>query len=133
MDFGSILSLFFHDFSCFFHCLFEAVFLMIFNSFLDRSLNCVNPEIIEISLVLISYFALGTFRRRSLFRSISYQFRYHFRIDFSSIFMTFSVSISASIFSLIFNGKWLPKWTKTYWGGLPFSHHFRDLFRRSIF
>ena len=67
MDFGSILSLFFNEFSCFFHCLFEAVFLMNFNSFLDRSLNCVNPKIIDFSLVLIGYSALGTFRRRSLF------------------------------------------------------------------
>ena len=68
MVFGSIWDLFLDDFSCFFHCLFEAVFLMIFYSFLDRSLNCVNPEIIEISLVLIGYFALGTIRRRSTFR-----------------------------------------------------------------
>ena len=68
MDFDSILDRFFNDFSCFFHYLFEAVFLMIFYSFLDRSLNCVNPKIIEISLVLIHYFALGTFRRRPIFR-----------------------------------------------------------------
>ena len=51
------LVVFFNDFSCFCHYLFEAVFLMIVYSFLDRSLNCVNPEIIEISLVLIGYFA----------------------------------------------------------------------------
>ena len=53
MDFGSILSPFFNDVSCFFHCLFEAVFLMILYSFLDRSLICANPKIIEIALVLI--------------------------------------------------------------------------------
>ena len=68
MDFGSILSLFFYDFSCFFHCLFEVVFLMNFNSFLDRSLNCVDPKNIDLSLVLIGYSTLGTFRRRPLFR-----------------------------------------------------------------
>ena len=68
MVFGFILGLFLDDFSCFFHCLFEAVFLMNFYSFLDRSLNCVNPKIIDFSLVLIGYFALGTFRRRSIFR-----------------------------------------------------------------
>ena len=68
MDFDSILDRFFNDFSCFFHYLFEAVFLMIFYSFLDRSLNCVNPKIIDFSLVLMGYFAFGTFRRRSIFR-----------------------------------------------------------------
>ena len=71
MDFDSILDRFFNDFSCFFHYLFEVVFLMIFYSFLDRSLNCVNPKIIEISLVLIHYFALGTFGRQSIVTSIS--------------------------------------------------------------
>ena len=45
--FGSILAPFFNGFSCLFHCLFEAVFLMICFSFLDRSLNCANPKIIE--------------------------------------------------------------------------------------
>ena len=109
MDFGSILRLFFHDFSCFFHCLFEAVFLMNFNSFLDRYLNCANPEIIEISLALIGYFALGTFRRRSIFGPISDEFRDHFRIDFSLIFMTFSASNSALICASIFHEKWPPK------------------------
>ena len=66
--FGSILAPFFNGFSCLFHCLFEVVFLMICFSFLDRSLNCANPKIIDFSLVLIGYFALGTFRRRSIFR-----------------------------------------------------------------
>ena len=67
MVFGSILSPFVNELSGFVHCLFEAVVLMIFKSFLDRYLNCVNPEIIEFSFVLICYFALGTFRKRSLF------------------------------------------------------------------
>ena len=75
MDFDSILDCFFNDFSCFFHYLFEAVFLMIFYSFLGRSLNCGNPKIIDFSLVLIGYFALGTFRRRSIFRKISDKFQ----------------------------------------------------------
>ena len=88
----------FNDFSCFCRYLFEAVFLMNFYSFLDRSLNCVNPKIIEISLVLIHYFALGTFRRRSIFGPISYEFRDNFRIDFSLIFMIFSASNLASFF-----------------------------------
>ena len=48
MDFDSILDRFLDDFSCYFHYLFEVVFLMIFYRFLDRSLNCVNPKIIEI-------------------------------------------------------------------------------------
>ena len=74
--------LIFKWFSCFFHCLFEAVFLMFFFSFLDRSLNSANPKIIEISLVLLSYFALDTFRRRSIFGRISDEFWYHFRVDF---------------------------------------------------
>ena len=89
VDFSTIFGLFFNDFSCFVRCLFEVVFLMIFYGIFDRSLNCVNPEIIEISLVFIGYFALGTFCRRSIFRQIFRQFRDHFRIDFSSIFMTF--------------------------------------------
>ena len=90
MVLGLILAPFFNDFLCFVYCLFEVVFLMFFYSFLGRSLNCANPKIIDFSLVLIGYFALGTFRRRSTFRSISCQFRANFRIDFSSIFMTFS-------------------------------------------
>ena len=68
MVFCSILSLFLDDVSCFFHCLFEAVFLMICYSFLGRSLNWANPKIIDLSLALICYFALGTFRRRSIVR-----------------------------------------------------------------
>ena len=82
---------------------------MNFYSFLDRSLNCGNPKIIEISLVLLHYFALGTFRRRPVFEAISNKFRDRFRIDFSSIFMTFAASNSASIFASIFHGKWRPK------------------------
>ena len=66
--FGLNFESFFNDFSCFCHCLFEAVFLMMFYSFLDRSLNCVNLKIIDCSLVLIGYVALATFRRRSIFR-----------------------------------------------------------------
>jgi len=89
VDFSTIFGLFFNDFSCFVRCLFEVVFLMIFYGIFDRSLDCVNLKIIEISLVFIGYFALGTFCRRSIFRQISCQFRDHFRIDFSSIFMTF--------------------------------------------
>jgi len=89
VDFSTIFGLFFNDFSCFVRCFFEVVFLMIFYGIFDRSLNCVNPKIIEISLVFIGYFALGTFCRRSIFRQIFRQFRDHFRIDFSSIFMTF--------------------------------------------
>ena len=68
MVFGSICGLFLKDFSCFFHCLFETVFLMVFIDFLNRSLNRVNSEIIEFSLALIGYLALGTFRRQSIFR-----------------------------------------------------------------
>ena len=67
MVFGSILAQLFDDFSCLFHCIFETGFLMIFYSFFDRALNCANPKIIDLSLVLICYFALGTFRRRSIF------------------------------------------------------------------
>ena len=83
MIFGFILGLhvlmsfhvFFFAFSrLFFGCCF---------SFLDRSLNYANPKIIEISLVLLGYFALDTFRRRSIFGQISDEFRYHFHIDFS--------------------------------------------------
>ena len=68
MVFGSIWGLFFNDFSCFVRRLFEVVFLMIVYGIVDRSLNCVNLEIIEIPLVFIGYFALGTFCRRSIFR-----------------------------------------------------------------
>ena len=107
--FGSISAPFFDDFSCFVHCFFEAVFLIYFYSFLDRSLNSANHKIIEISFVLICYFALGTFRRRSIFRPISDEFRDRFRIDFSSIFMTFSASNLVFIFASIFHAKWLPK------------------------
>ena len=83
-----------------------------------EKLETIGPPL-EISLVFIGYFALGTFRRRSLFRWISYQFRYHFRIIFSSIFMTFSASIFASIFSSIFDGLWIktaPNYR--YWASL---------------
>ena len=82
MLFGSILGLFFDDFSCFFHCLFEAVFLMIFYSFLGRSLNWANPKNLDFSLVFIGYFALGTFRRRSIFRKISDKFQTIFALIF---------------------------------------------------
>ena len=71
MVFGSVLGQFF----MFFYDLFTAflgVFLnMFFDGFLDRSLNFVNPQFIEKSLVLIHYLTLGTFRRRSFFRKIS--------------------------------------------------------------
>ena len=109
MLFGSILAPFFNVFYCFFHCLFETVLWTCFFSFLDRSLNCANPKIIEKSLVLIHYFALGAFRRRPVFEAISNKFRDRFRIDFSLIFMTFAASNSASIFASIFHGKWRPK------------------------
>ena len=49
--FWLMLAPFFDDFSCFVHCLFEAVFLMICYSFLGRSLNWANPKIIDLSLV----------------------------------------------------------------------------------
>ena len=68
MVLGLILAPFFNDLLCFFYCLFEAVFLMCFYSFLGRSLNCANPKITDVSLVLIRYFALGTFRRRLIIR-----------------------------------------------------------------
>ena len=93
MVFGSILGVFLIDFSCFFHCCLEVVFLMFFISFLDRSLNFANPKIIDFSLVLIHYFAVGTSNRRSSFRLISDEFRDRFRIDFSSIFMIFRYQI----------------------------------------
>ena len=86
MVFGFILGLFWDDFSCFFHCLFEAVVLMIFYSFLGRSLNWANPKNLDLSLVSIGYFALGTFRRRSIFRKISDKFQ----IIFASNFHQFS-------------------------------------------
>ena len=85
MVFGSIGDLFFNDLSCFVHCLFEAVFLMIVSSFLGRSLNWANPKNLDFSLVFICYFALGSFRRRSIFRKMSDKFREHFCIDFSSV------------------------------------------------
>ena len=75
MLFGSILDPFVDDVSCFFHCLFETVFLMFFYSFLGRSLNRANPKNLDLSLVFIGYFALGTFRRRSIFRKISDKFQ----------------------------------------------------------
>ena len=109
MVFGSILASFLDEFSCFFHGLFEAVFLMICLRFLDRSQTSANPKIIEISMVLLAYFALGTFHRRSIFGSICDEFQCHFRIDFSLIFMTFSASNLALIFASIFHGKWLQK------------------------
>ena len=82
MVFGSILAPFIDDFSCFFHCLFETVFLMSFYSFLGRSLNWANPKNLDFSLVFIGYFALGTFRRRSIFRKISDTFQTIFALIF---------------------------------------------------
>ena len=104
MVFGSISiwGLIFNDSSCFRSLPFRGCFFMIFYSFPDRALNCVNPEIIEIPLVLICYFALGTFRTRSIFRQISISCRVHFRIVFSSIFMIFSRSNLALIFQRFF-------------------------------
>ena len=109
MVFGSILGGFLIDCSCFFHCRFEAFLKMFFIRFLDRSLNFANPKIIDFSLVLIHYFAVGTSNRRSNFRLISDEFRDRFRIDFSSICMTFSVPNLASNFSLVFHEKRSPK------------------------
>ena len=80
-----------------------------FYSFLDRSSNFANPKNIEISLVLLGYFALGTFRRRSIFGPISDEFRDHFHTDFSLIFTTFSASNLALIFASIFHEKGPPK------------------------
>ena len=85
MLFGSILGQFFDDFSCFVHCLFEAVFLMILYSFLGRSLNWANPKNLHFSLVFIGYFALGTFHRRAIFRKISDKFL----TIFASVFINF--------------------------------------------
>ena len=82
MLFGSMLGPFFNDFSCFVHCLFEAVFLMMFYSFLGRSLNWANPKNLELSLVFIGYFALGTFRRLSTFRKMSDKFQTIFASNF---------------------------------------------------
>ena len=62
-------------FHVFVHCLFEAVFLMVLYSFLGRSLNWANPKNLDFSLVSIGYFALGTFRRRSIVRKISDKFQ----------------------------------------------------------
>ena len=82
MDFTSIFGRFFNDFSCFFHYLFEAVFLMIFYSFLGRSLNWANPKNLDFSLVFMRYFALGTFRRRAIFRKTSDKFQTIFALIF---------------------------------------------------
>ena len=72
MFFGLILGSCFDDLFYVFVIAFSRQFLlMIFYSFLGRSLNCANLKIIEISLVLIHYFALGTFGRQSIVTSIS--------------------------------------------------------------
>ena len=73
----------------FFRCWFEIVFLWFVHCFSNWFLNCTNLKIIENSLVLIHYFALGTFRRRWIFEAISDKCWDCFRIDFSLVFMFF--------------------------------------------
>ena len=63
MIFGSIFGHFFNDFSMFFASLFRGIFFTIFLFFSNWILSRANPKIIEISLVLIGYSALGTFRK----------------------------------------------------------------------
>ena len=82
MLFGLILGPFVDDFSYFFHCLFETVFLKMFYSFLGRSLNWANPKNLDFSLGFIGYFALGTFHRRAIFRKISDKFQTIFALIF---------------------------------------------------
>ena len=117
---ASIFEWIFNGFGLYFGSVFEwffiylliaflRLFFNVFYSCLDCFLNCVNPEIIEISLVLLGHFELDTFRRRSIFGQISDEFRYHFHIDFSLIFMTCSASNLALIFASIFHEKWPPK------------------------
>ena len=53
-------------------------FLYAFYRFLHRSFKCVNPENSEKPLVLIHYFVVGTFQRRSIHRRIFYQMRIYF-------------------------------------------------------
>ena len=71
MCFCSLFGHLFDDFSMFFASLFRDHLLMIFLFFPNRFLNRANPKIIEISLVLIGYSALGTFRKRSIFQRFS--------------------------------------------------------------
>ena len=87
VDFSTIFGLFFNDFSCFVRCFFEVVFLMIFYGIFDRSLDCVNLKIIEISLVFIPYFVcirhfLQTIDFYIDFLSMSRPFSHRFFINF---------------------------------------------------
>ena len=105
---------------------------MFFSSFLDRSLNCVNPEIIEFSLVLIGYFALGTFRRRSLFRSISINFGTIFASIFHQFPWLFQHRFSHLFFHRFFmeNGS---KMTPKIEGGTPPEPHLFATFSEGWF
>ena len=113
--------------------LFRACFLELFLLFFDCFPNCAKPKNIENSLVLIQYFALGTFRKRT--KKIKKQCKNSssFGIDFSSKIMTFSGSKSAWIFGWFFHWKWPPKVGHFQWKNHPKNKTFSEPLKNRFF
>ena len=113
--------------------LFRACFLELFLLFFDCFPNCAKPKNIENSLVLIQYFALGTFRKRT--KKIKKQCKNSSSccIDFSSKIMTFSGSKSAWIFGWFFHWKWHPKVSHFQWKNHPKNKTFSEPLKNRFF
>ena len=112
---------------------FRAGVLHWFLLFFDCFPNCGKPKNIEKPLVLIQYFALGTFRKRT--KKIKKQCKNSssFCIDFSSKILTFSGSKSAWIFGWFFHWKWPPKVVHFQWKNHPKNKTFSEPLKNRFF
>ena len=119
--------------SCLFHCFRRACFLELFLLFFDCFPNCAKPKNIENTLVLIHYFALGTFRKRTKKIKKQCQNSSSCCIDFSSKIMTFSGSKSAWIFVWFFHWKWPPKVSHFQWKNHPKNKTFSEPLKNRFF
>ena len=113
--------------------LFRACFLELFLLFFDCFPNCAKPKNIENPLVLIQYFALGTFRKRTKKIKKICKNSSSFGIDFSSKIMTFSGSKSAWIFGWFFHWKWPPKVGHFQWKNHPKNKTFSEPLKNRFF
>ena len=113
--------------------LFRACFLEFVILFFDCFPNCAKPKNIENPLVLIHYFALGTFRKRTKKLKKQCKNSSSFCIDFSSKIMTFSGSKSAWIFGWFFHWKWPPKVGHFQWKNHPKNKTFSEPLKNRFF
>ena len=113
--------------------LFQSCFLELFLLFFDCVPNCAKPKNTENSLVLIQYFALGTFRKRTKNIKNICKNSSCFYIDFSSKIMTFSGSKSAWIFGWFFHWKWPPKVGHFQWKNHPKNKTFSEPLKNRFF